>query len=159
MSDATNRVIVSTLVQLDPEACFEVFTAKIDGWWRRDHRYRESPGGWIGFEEDGDGRALIIREERDGPVHELGRVRIWEPGKHLVFEWKPQNFEPDQTTEVEVRFEPDGDATRVTLTHSGFDALPADHPVRHGLEGGDFVSMMGVWWADLLVAHRRLAEQ
>ena len=64
-------------------------------------------------------------------------------------------IEPGQATRVEVRFEADGDGSRVTVEHSGWDGLADDHPVRHGMDPDAFGDMMGLWWADLLNAARR----
>jgi len=47
----------------------------------------------------------------------------------------------------------------VSVTHSGWDALPGRHPARHGLIGHDFVMMRGRWWGDVLTAAKRHAER
>ena len=78
--------------------------------------------------------------------------------QRLVFDWRSRNFAPGQVTEVEIRFEPDAGGTRITLEHRGWGAFPPEHPVRHGLEGQAFSSMMGVWWADLLTSARAHAK-
>jgi len=36
----------------------------------------------------------------------------WQPGRRLVFTWRPASFTPEQSTEVEVRFEGVGNETR-----------------------------------------------
>jgi len=56
---------------------------------------------------------------------------------------------PDEVTTVEVDFAPTASGTQVTVTHHGFAALPADHPVRHGADVPTFVRRMGMWWGDL----------
>ena len=40
----------------------------------------------------------------------------------------------------------------MTVEHRGWDRFPKDHPVKHGLDESAFSDVMGVWWADLLVA-------
>lgn len=65
---------------------------------------------------------------------EVGRVRVWEPPWHLKFTGSSANFAPQEQTEVEIQFEPTASGTLVTVTHSGFAALRADHPARHGLQ-------------------------
>ena len=153
----TDSVTVSALVAVDPATAFEVFTDDIDIWWKRSPRYRMSTDRQIRF-EPGEGGRLLTYEE-SGAVHELGRIRIWKPGERIVFEWRAREFEPDQTTEVEVRFEPDENGTRITLEHRGWDSLPDDLPLRHGVVGEAFLSMFGLWWADLLVALRAHAQR
>jgi hypothetical protein len=97
--------------------------------------------------EPGVGGRLLELTRRDD-AFEFGRVRVWEPGARLVFDFRARNFVPGQTTLVEIRFEPDGAGTRVTLEHRGWDRIPPEHPARHGLTGGAFTSMMGLFWAD-----------
>ena len=86
------------------------------------------------------------------------RFRWITAGERLVFEFRARSFEAGQRTEVEVVFAAEGEGTRVTVEHRGWEALAADHPARHGLEGGAFRNMMGVWWADLVDSARRFAE-
>jgi uncharacterized protein YndB with AHSA1/START domain len=95
------------------------------------------------FEVDGETRVSVS-----------GTVTAWEPPARLVFEWRAVNFAPSDRTEVEVLFEPDGDGTRVTVTHRGWSKIRADHPARHGLPPAGFLRMMGMWWADLLSSMR-----
>lgn len=77
---------------------------------------------------------------------------MWEPPSRLVFEWRGQNFGPDERTEVEVRFESRQGGTQVTLEHRGWAAFPEDHPARRG--GQTFCDMLGLWWGDLLTSYR-----
>jgi uncharacterized protein YndB with AHSA1/START domain len=140
-----DSITVTTKVAVDAAMAFKVFTDEIGDWWiRRPFR----GAGTLRFESGPDGRLLEL--DRNGS-REIGRVLVWEPGKRLVFEWRPQEFQPEQKTEVEVRFEPDGDGTRVTLEHRGWDAIPPGHPARFGWTGTAFTSLVGLWWADLLV--------
>jgi len=148
----TDSVIVTTTVAVDPATAFQIFTEDIDVWWRRDARFRASEDRSLHFEAGVGGRLFSYQES--GAVHEIGRVRAWEPPKRLVFEWRARNFEPDQGTEVEVRFEHVPRGTRVTLEHRGWDGIPADHPVRHGMVGESFSNFFGSWWGDLLVSLR-----
>jgi hypothetical protein len=52
-------------------------------------------------------------------------------GARLAFTWRQASFAPDQVTRVEVRFDPVGDETRVTVEHIGWDTMPQDHVARH----------------------------
>jgi uncharacterized protein YndB with AHSA1/START domain len=158
---ATDRIRVTTVVPVDPATAFEVFTDEVDAWWRHGPRFRSGAAGSsrMRFEPGVGGRLLEVRDEARGDAFELGRVRVWKPAELLVFEFRAQSFEPGQATEVEVRFEPVAEGTRVVLEHRGWDAIPEDHPSRHGLTGGAFTSMMGLWWADLLVAARSYAAR
>lgn len=153
-------VRTATTVAIDPDTAFRVFTEEIDLWWKRGpaHRFGRGREGRLCFEPGPGGRLLEVYDEASGDCYEVGRVRAWEPGKRLVFEFRALAFEPGQITEVEVRFEPAAGGTRVSLEHRGWGALRADHPARHGLQGEAFGSMIGLWWADLLLALGRRAR-
>jgi uncharacterized protein YndB with AHSA1/START domain len=154
MSSATDCVVVTTLVAVDPETAFEVFTEEVDAWWRHGPRFRTGVEGssTMRFEPGDQGRLVEVFDESADPFV-LGRITVWEPPKQLSFEMGGRDFGPGDKTEVEVCFEDVADGTRVTVEHRGWDAFPADHPVRHGLVGGAFTSMMGAFWGDLLVSH------
>jgi uncharacterized protein YndB with AHSA1/START domain len=84
----------------------------------------------------------------------VGKVVRWEAPRHFALEWRGVNFKPDEKTLVEVTFEPSGEGTLVTVRHSGWSALPEDHPARHGLVGPAFSRMIGLWWGDLMASLR-----
>jgi hypothetical protein len=50
----------------------------------------------------------------------------------------------NQSTEVEVLFEPTITGTRVTVRHRGWSAIRPGHPVQHGVEGAAFSRMIGL---------------
>jgi uncharacterized protein YndB with AHSA1/START domain len=156
----SDSVTVTTVVDVDPATAFDVFTREIDVWWKRAPRYRfdAERSGSMRFEAGVGGRLLEVHDEAAADVFEVGRILAWEPGARLVFEWRGRGFRPGECTEVEVRFEPAGGATRLTLEHRGWDRLPPDHPARFGFTGLAFADMIGLWWADLLVAMRRRSE-
>lgn len=148
---------VTTLVDADAQTAFRVFTEETDLWWRRGPKYRftRASDGVLRFEGGVGGRLLEVAPGDPADAFEVGRVRVWEPGRRLVFSWRIPNFAPQEQTEVDVRFEPVGDRTRVTIEHRGWDSLPHDHPARHGLSGPALSAMLGLWWADLATAFRR----
>lgn len=152
----TDSVRATTLLAVSVEDAFAVFTEEVDLWWKRGSRFRPQIEGNQGegtlcFEPRPGGR--LLEAYASGHAFEFGRVRIWEPPKRLVFAMFGRDFGPGDSTEVEVRFEDEGDQTRVTVEHRGFDAFAPDHPVRHGMEGDAFRDTMAVFWADLLVAN------
>ena len=68
-------------------------------------------------------------------------------------------FRPGESTSVRVVFEAVPTVTRVTVHHSGWAKLRADHPVRHGKDGPSFIRMIGLWWGDLMTSFRELAAE
>jgi uncharacterized protein YndB with AHSA1/START domain len=92
-------------------------------------------------------------------VFEIGRILDWSPPDRLVFGWRQASFAPDQDTRVEVRFEAVGEETRVTVEHTGWDSVPADHVARHGFPSAVLLQRHGEWWQSLLAGYgRRLAR-
>ena len=160
MSSATDSVTVTTLVSVDSGTAFEVFTDEVDSWWGRGPRYRHAVerSCTMCFEPRVGGRFLEVYDE-SGASLEVGRLLVWEPPARIVWESRAEGRPAGQQTEVEVRFEAVECGTRVTVEHRGWDRVPLEDPARHGLDRPAFASVMGTWWADLLVAHRRQAER
>jgi hypothetical protein len=158
MSDGAVRV--TTVVAVEAGTAWDVFTRDVDAWWRRGPRFRwrHDRDGELRF-EGGEGGRLVEAVPGDAEQDfEVGRIRVWEPGRRLVFDFRVLDFAPHEVTQVEVRFEPADGGTRVTVEHRGWQALAGDHPARRGLDGTAFDALIGTWWADLLGAARRRAE-
>lgn len=151
------KVMVSIRLKVPPAAAFELFTSRIDDWWRRGPKYRMGPGGRLRFEPGEGGRLLEIHDA--GDLFEIGRILVWQPGERLVFEWRLPNFTAGQVTEVDVRFAAMDDGTRLTLEHRGWGTLPPDHPVRHGMEENRFLLFRARWWQDLLESLQDTAHE
>lgn len=66
-----------------------------------------------------------------GPYHLSGRYSAVEPGRRLAHTW---SFDGGDESAVEVRFEPAGTGTLVTLTHEGFADDEAGVAIRQGWE-------------------------
>lgn len=145
-----SRVIVSIRVPCSPVQAFEVFTEEIGDWWADSELFRFTPRspGKLAFEppgDDGCGGRLIERLPT-GKTFEVGAVREWLPGERLVVGWRQATFGPGHATEVEVRFEPVGAETRVTVEHRGWSSVPQDHVARHGFPLPLFQQRQGEQW-------------
>jgi hypothetical protein len=154
----TDAVTVTTLVAVDPGTAFAVFTDEVDLWWRREPRFRTGarPGA-MRFEPGAGGRLPRLIEEGERGAIEIAQATAWEPPRRLVVAWRASTRVLGAETEVEVRFDPEGDATRVTIEHRGWDRVPAVHPGRHGAMGLAFEGLVGGFWGDLLTALRARA--
>lgn len=150
-------VIVALRVAATPLAAFTAFTRDIGRWWTSHPLFPLSPAGdgTLRFDPEGPGGRLVTRFA-DGEEWEIGRVAHWLPGERLAFGWRLPSFAADQATEVEVRFEPVGGETRVTVEHRGWDAIPRRHAARHGFELMLFQRRLGEHWRALLA---RVAER
>lgn len=128
-------VVKTLLVQTSPAKAFEVFTAEIDRWWpRATHSVSQERTKLIVFECRIGGS---IHEVSDDDAHfEWGRVMAWDPPHRVVFTWYPGR-EATADQQVEVRFDTEGPGTRVTLTHTGWEALGAHaRAAREGYDHG-----------------------
>jgi uncharacterized protein YndB with AHSA1/START domain len=113
----------SLVVDCSVERAFEVFTRQIGTWW---------PLGQYSI--GGDAITEVVVEERvggrvferhsDGGEGEWGRVLAWEPPTRFAMSWYP-GHDDSQATELDVRFAPEGEHTRVELEHSGWEVLGA----------------------------------
>ena len=161
-----DRVSVSVFVDAPPAIAFEVFTAQIDLWWRHGLKFRVGVRGRsvLHLEPGLGGRmfeALAPPEADAGApprVVHTGTVTAWDPPHALDIEWRGVNFAPHEKTTIAVRFEPRAEGTHVTLVHSGFAALPPDHPVRHGQPADVFVRRMAMWWSDQMTSLRMCVQ-
>jgi uncharacterized protein YndB with AHSA1/START domain len=127
---STPTAVASVEVPCDPDTAFAVFTADIGTWWKRGTWYWNDPerGQQLRFEPHVGGRLIEVYDTAAGTGFEIGRVLAWEPGKRLVFTWRQGDWGPDESTEVEVRFEPAAGGTRVTVEHRGWDRAPSAEP-------------------------------
>src|SRR6266545_1807844 len=143
----------SAVVAAPPEKAFEVFTEGIATWWPIETHSvqamdKDSGAPETVIFETGPGGRVYERMTNGEEAH-WANVIAWEPPHRLVLEWK---VNPDAVapTEIEVRFTPEGDGTRVDLEHRGFEALGKDAEEAHAdYSGGwptvfrDYVETVG----------------
>ena len=112
-----------------------LINAPIENVWRAISDHREF-GAWFKVDIDGP---FVAGEKSTGkmtyPGFEgfpwLAWVTAVEEPNHLAFDWVPGEEVPDDPdnaarTSVEFRLAPEGRGTRVTITESGFERLPAE---------------------------------
>jgi uncharacterized protein YndB with AHSA1/START domain len=124
-------------VPLSPERAFELFTDGFGSWWPREFSWSQDVLEEIAMETAESG---LLREiGPHGLRLDWGRVLEWEPPRRLAFSWQisPSRVpepNPAKASEVEVRFEPDGEGCRMQLVHRGFE--------RHGDGAAEYAEMM-----------------
>lgn len=150
-----SHLLVALRVRASPERAFEVFTNEIGQWWRPNmlFSFTGGPPGVLSFEPGIGGR--LVETPPAGDSFEIGRITAWEPGRLLAFSWRQASFAPDQVTRVEVRFEPVGEETRITVEHRGWDSVPQAHRARHGFPDAIFLQRHAEWWRSQLEALKR----
>ena len=146
----SDRVVRTIAVAVDPATAFEVFTDRIDAWWRPGPYSWHDASRAVGrrFEPWVGGRFVEVWDRATGEGYDEGRILVWEPPRRLVFTFRAL-AEPDEPeTEVDVRFEPEADGTRVTLEHRGLDRLSPERAARR--RSGKGFGIMLAWFGDYL---------
>jgi uncharacterized protein YndB with AHSA1/START domain len=141
-------VFKSVVVSTDATRAFEIFTKRIDRWWPAAYRVGAGCAITAMVVEQHVGGRWYARLE-DGSEHEIARILVWEPPHRIVFAWEMTaqwKRDPALTTEVEIRFVPEGlAATRLELEHRGFE--------RHGhVNGATLRNRMNGGWPSILDA-------
>jgi uncharacterized protein YndB with AHSA1/START domain len=125
----------SVVVDCTPEHAFEVFTDRLDTWWPFEtHRPGEGMPVSATFEPRPGGR--VYHTLADGKELEWATVLVWEPPSRLVVDWHVTPRNP--STELEIRFLPEGDGTRVEVEHRGWE--------RYGDEAGETYASYNSGW-------------
>ena len=147
----TSKVYVALRVQAAPERAFAAFVEEIGAWWRPSPLFQTTPRpGLLSFEPGEGGRLIETRE--GGKVFEIGRIRVWEPPRRLVFSWRQASFPLELHTEVEVGFEAVGDETRVCIEHRGFDQVPQASAARHRFPDAVLLMRLADFWRAQIAA-------
>jgi uncharacterized protein YndB with AHSA1/START domain len=129
----------SIRVKASQARAFEVFTSGLGRWWPLDHGIGKTPRKAAIMETRPGGRWFELAE--DGTETTVGKIIAWEPPRRFVMTWDINSeWKPDTkvSSEVEVRFVADGDATRVELEHRKFELMGAEggEKMRKDVDGG-----------------------
>ena len=122
MNESLVIEVVRKVVTVDCaiEEAFRVFTEDAMSWWPvATHSIHETV------------REIVFEPGEGGEVYEVSTagekghwatVTGWDPPARLVLAWNILE-RPGEQTEVEVRFTPEGEGTRVELEHRGWEAV------------------------------------
>jgi hypothetical protein len=116
-------------VACSPEQAFEVYTARMGGWW--DARYTANADTFesVTLEPRVGGR--VYERHRGGDEHDWGEVTVWEPGRRLVHSFSLAQ-DPAHPSEVAVEFVPAADGSTVRFEHGGWTADNVDDRKKFG---------------------------
>lgn len=153
MSKTWESLKKSVVVAAPAHVAWRVFTERMGTWWPLvSHKIGATKAVDVELEPKVGGR--WFERGDDGSTCTWGHVVAWEPTTRLVLSWEISadwQHDPELQTEVEVRFVPDGDSTRVELEHR--------HLERYGQRAQE---MRGVFdsdggWTGLLAAFAKQA--
>ena len=107
----------SIWVERSPEVSFRAFCEEIGQWWPKGPSFGGKPLKELVIEGrvGGSFRELYT----DGSEYEIGRVTAYQPPAIVAFTWRAPSWE--HATQVEVRFNPERNGTRIELEHSGWE--------------------------------------
>jgi uncharacterized protein YndB with AHSA1/START domain len=134
MNDALVIEVVRKTVTVDcsVEEAFRIFTADAMSWWPVESHSLHGTVKEIVFEAREGGEVYEISE--DGERGHWATVLAWEPPSRLVLAWE---VSPGvRGTEVEVRFEPEGEQTRTELEHRGWELAEGATEKRDNYDSG-----------------------
>jgi uncharacterized protein YndB with AHSA1/START domain len=129
----------SIVVDVPVDRAFAVFTGDIGSWWPPEHHLLEGALADMVFEPRVGGH--VFDRGVDGSECRWARVLAFEPPYRLVISWDISlqwqlEPDPDRTSEVEVRFQPEGpERTRVELEHRNIDRHGDGWEQMHGAVG------------------------
>lgn len=116
--DNAEPIQQSVHVDCPVKEAFRLFTEDFGKWWPL------APGAG----SDGDGQTYeiepwaggrLVERSRGGAEREWGAVTTWNPPGSLEFTWNPGGRKDERQT-VSVEFQGEGEGTKVTLTHRGW---------------------------------------
>lgn len=122
----TESLDIERRLALPPKECFALWIdpQKVQAWWGpRDEKGEVFRSEIIRWDvREGESWSINMTAP-DGTVYRQGGEMIEVDPPRLIrfsFHWI-ENDERGPTTEINVRFEPDGDGTRLCFQHGGFD--------------------------------------
>jgi uncharacterized protein YndB with AHSA1/START domain len=111
-------------VEAPIERAFAVFTEGFGRWWPASHHIGKADLVDAIIEPRPGGR--WYERSADGSECDWGHVIAWEPPRRVLLAWQLDadwRYDPDLITEVDVRFEADGERTRVTFEHRHLERM------------------------------------
>ena len=113
----------SLRIKASRQKAFDTFVRGMSGWWLKGHSLLASPQKDVLIEPRAGGRWYETGE--DGSEMIWGKVMEWDEPDRVVLAWQLNadfKYDPDLTTEVEVRFVAEGEGrTRVEFEHRNLE--------------------------------------
>lgn len=122
----------SVRIERPVQTAFKLFCEQIGRWWPKGASFGGRVATNLVLEGHVGGRFYQVYA--DGEEFEIGRVTAYEPPTTVAFTWRAPSW--DATTQVEVRFVPEGDGTRVELEHGGWEQTEKVREFRKNYEDG-----------------------
>jgi len=131
-------VVKTITVPCAPERAFAIFTRDFAAWWPGDKHSTSAMAGKAAQSVNADARAggEIWEIDHAGMRVLWGSFTAFSPSSHLSIAWHIARPSSEATT-VDVAFTAAGSGTKVTLTHSGWEAFGEQaETMRNGYNSG-----------------------
>ena len=138
----------SVCVACPPARAFTLFTARMGRWWPARMTIAAAPFAEIVIEPRVGG--LWFERSADGVESQWGHVMEWEPPDRVLLAWQIGEgfrFDPGLVTELEMRFEAEGEGCRVSLEHRHLERLGAVAESLAKLLAGGWPTIVGAYGA------------
>jgi uncharacterized protein YndB with AHSA1/START domain len=113
-------VVKAVSVRAAPARAFDFFVRDLARWWPLAQFHTGPDPATCAIEPRVGGR--VFERAADGRETLWGTVLAYEPPRRLAFSWI-LGLAADQAQAIELSFTPEGEGTRVALTHSGWEKL------------------------------------
>jgi|CXWL01.1.fsa_nt_gi uncharacterized protein YndB with AHSA1/START domain len=131
--------VVKTLtLRRSAHDAFDVFVHGMDKWWPLEtHALSpENNTKAVSLSVDRHVGGRVLEHSEDGRAFEWGEVLAYEPGALFAMTWQ-LGQRRESSGEIEVRFEPTGEASCVvTLVHTGWERMADGANMREGYNMG-----------------------
>jgi uncharacterized protein YndB with AHSA1/START domain len=118
---AVPPVVKSVSVRAAPPRAFAFFVGDMATWWPLAQFHTAPDPVTCAIEPRVGGR--VFERAADGSETAWGTVLAYEPPHRLAFSWIIGGLSVEQAQLIELSFTPEGEGTRVALTHSGWEKL------------------------------------
>jgi len=127
------------------DVAFAAFVEQINRWWPV--AQHSVCGGTVAMEPGLDGK--IVETAADGTTHQWGHVTAWDAPNHFAISWYVGAAPVATAFTVDFAATEDG-GTRVTLVHTGWDALGEDGVVKRGNYQNGWTEILGTCYANFV---------
>ena len=114
-------VVKSVSLRAAPARAFDFFARDMTRWWPLAQFHTGPDPVDCAIEPQVGGR--VFERAADGRETVWGTVLAYDPPQRLAFSWTIGGLSAEQAQLIELSFAPEGQGTRVVLTHSGWEKL------------------------------------
>jgi len=128
------KVERSIVIAAPPERVWRAWVSEMNQWWTKPYYMDSGRVTGLVIEPHLGGRYMEKWGE-DGSGYLIGHVVEWLPPLRLAYTWSEKSW-GGVVTVVRLEFQPEGEGTRLSFVHEGFERLPDGAEQRAGYDRG-----------------------